>query len=679
MDWTDQEAGSLGRDLSRAARRALQAELDALPSSERLKRPPQGRWLNTRPDPVDFRDRAYHAGFLTLAPRLDPAAELADWPVRDQKWLPACTGMAVATAVDLMRLRTWSAGGRKGNQPEPVSARMLYEMGRANDEQMEDGLPGSSVRGVLRGFFHNGVCRDDEKLDSPDVPFWRFTIDRAKDARNVLLGVYARLNHVLLDYHAALNETGVIVVSARVHEGWATGGRLKDGRIQWDGSQQATGGHAFAVVGYTEDGFLIRNSWGPDWSRYPGQHDASGDGIALWSYDDWQRHVMDAWVLGLAVPAKHDPRSAGGYFQVSGFPRRVHSPTPLRIAINGHYLHLKDGRFARTGTYHNDPASVEETAKLLSESDNYDHLMFMVESGLDPLDVMIARTANAIQPLKDRRIYPVFVWWREDVFSLTAEILEDRAKRLETRSGGVPAISARLLANFARDFMPPVWRAFTGEAERCISGGDPTRGAGWNGVEPLIDGARRREKPLAVHFVAHGTGAVWLGALFDRLKDWTPPRGSGGRAALISTISLVAPVCPPEMFEGKLRRLWNTARENGRRRPVAIYTLSAELDASDEVGAYQGSFVELARRTFPAEDGSGGFLAVLGHAEEANRVANPERGAWRDDTMWFPVDCPDVGSACRSHRGLAHDPDVFSHIVWRILDSSGADHGALSR
>lgn len=37
-------------------------------------------------------------------------------------------------------------------------------------------------------------------------------------------------------------------------------------------------GHAIAVVGYTEDGFILENSWGPEWN---------GDGCVIFPYDEW--------------------------------------------------------------------------------------------------------------------------------------------------------------------------------------------------------------------------------------------------------------------------------------------------------------------------------------------------------------------------------------------------------
>ena len=45
-------------------------------------------------------------------------------------------------------------------------------------------------------------------------------VERARDARNVSLGAYYRLRPNLNTYHAALHETGAVLVSAELHDGW---------------------------------------------------------------------------------------------------------------------------------------------------------------------------------------------------------------------------------------------------------------------------------------------------------------------------------------------------------------------------------------------------------------------------------------------------------------------------
>lgn len=56
----------------------------------------------------------------------------------------------------------------------------------------------------------------------------------------------------------------------------------------WREKGESRGGHAVAVVGYNEKGFIIRNSWGYSWN---------GDGCVLYPYEDWGSH----WEIWTAV------------------------------------------------------------------------------------------------------------------------------------------------------------------------------------------------------------------------------------------------------------------------------------------------------------------------------------------------------------------------------------------
>jgi len=67
--------------------------------------------------------------------------------------------------------------------------------------------------------------------------------------------------------HAALNEVGILYASAGCHPGWDAGANAEPAEGEasiWVIPAEGTGalhpGHAFAIVGYTELGFLIQNS-----------------------------------------------------------------------------------------------------------------------------------------------------------------------------------------------------------------------------------------------------------------------------------------------------------------------------------------------------------------------------------------------------------------------------------
>ena len=54
-------------------------------------------------------------------------------------------------------------------------------------------------------------------------------------------------------------------------------------KAKW--SENILGGHALCVVGYTETGFILRNSWGTQWGDF---------GHTIYPYSDWGSHY-EAW------------------------------------------------------------------------------------------------------------------------------------------------------------------------------------------------------------------------------------------------------------------------------------------------------------------------------------------------------------------------------------------------
>ena len=89
-------------------------------------------------------------------------------------------------------------------------------------------------------------------------------------------------------------------MSANVHEGWDV--KAKQGVATHktlpviDASNKGLGGHAFALVGYNDIGFIVQNSWGGRWGA---------SGFAVLPYDDWIANGTDAWVMSLGAPVQN--------------------------------------------------------------------------------------------------------------------------------------------------------------------------------------------------------------------------------------------------------------------------------------------------------------------------------------------------------------------------------------
>ena len=116
----------------------------------------------------------------------------------------------------------------------------------------------------------------------------------------VHLGVYYRVDRQsVVDLQAAIFDSGAVYVSANVHAGWEVKpytGTIKHRTLPViEASVVGYGGHAFALVGYNEIGFIVQNSWGEKWAAR---------GFAVLPYEDWAVNGTDAWVMGLGAPVQ---------------------------------------------------------------------------------------------------------------------------------------------------------------------------------------------------------------------------------------------------------------------------------------------------------------------------------------------------------------------------------------
>jgi hypothetical protein len=191
-----------------------------------------------------------------------------------------------------------------------MSPFMLYSMARRYDEFPDSARPraegkerdeedtGSSLRGAMKGWYKHGVCRLDlwRGRDMPP-PATRPEHDWWLDAARRPLGAYYRVDtRSVTDMHVGLHDVGILYASVVCHSGWLEGRRAGRGKQIWTipraDVQPDDGGHAFAIVGYTREGFIIQNSWGTTWGTR---------GLAVLTYEDWAENAMDCWVAQLGV------------------------------------------------------------------------------------------------------------------------------------------------------------------------------------------------------------------------------------------------------------------------------------------------------------------------------------------------------------------------------------------
>lgn len=447
-----------------------------------------------RKDRADMRDLRYRPA-LVGAP--DEILKGPIMPVRSQGNEASCVGCALATVVDAQLLQ-------RGQGRGAVSARMLYEAAREHDEFLDFGVGGTSLRGAIKGFYNMGVCSEATAPYLAGQDDWSLSLDAAVEAGNITLGAFYRIDKRPVDTQLAVVEGGAALVSARIHSGW-----LKPVRGRIRQQAKAIGTHAFVIVGYDKNGFIVQNSWGKGWSNWKGH-----DGLAHWTYQDWSENVLDAWVLRISP---HAPNTLGleasrvDLDTSEGAAGQARSSKIRRSLILGHVAETEAGGILSTGKLGPGISSLRETAMYLARSSGKrtgpkkyrDILLILHDPFVDPDEP--AQTARAmIDIFKNAGIYPFHIFHGLDAArSFSAWMEAERAsaeeryrlgeRDLETwLSGRASAIGggiAGLLVNSARDAALP-------------------GGAIHDVISVLTSEFRPEEHPRRLHLAGFGLGAV---------------------------------------------------------------------------------------------------------------------------------------------------------------------------
>lgn len=595
------------------------------------------RKLNAIEDFPDLRDRFYEPPLIELESRLFPQAGLL---ILDQGTEGACTGFASAAALNILRHRQGSLTNGQGASP-----RMLYEMAKLHDEWEGTGYEGSSVRGAIKGFFHNGVCRE---LDAPYVPGetnWTLTVPQAKEARNVILGSYYRLRPVLVDYHAALKQAGVIVASASIHEGWTNPG---GGSGKIEKTTRSLGGHAFAIVGYDEEGFIIQNSWGPKWGNFAGV-----DGLGHWNYHDWAETVIDAWVMRLAVPTPKAFELTYRVARPAGASEKgnVSKHAPRRQDVIGHILHVDDGKLIEAGTYGTPLASIQETARLLHDGaakpDRYDHILFYAHGGVTDVVGAARRTSATRDGFKRNGIYPIHFLWETGLMEEILDILEGKMAARGGKVAGFQEAMDFLIEKLAAGIGRALWREMKADAARAFERN--TQSA--NAVRTLLGINNGLKKPYKIHLVGHSAGSNFVS---EFMRGWSrlAPKNSS-----VANCFVLGAACTVAQYERDLRG----ALDAGSLDHLTIYNLSEQRELDDSVGPYSKSLLYLVSQAFEEEAAA----PILGMEVHSRNLPKHKK-----QTLLYTAGADQTRTDAKSHGGYGTDLVTLNDILKVVLGKS---------
>jgi hypothetical protein len=623
-------------------------------------------------DPTDMRDLIYRPTLGLLPDRFlgaglhpDNAEYRQNLNIRNQGNAPSCVGESLAAVIDIQRIETYfKVGNPTGAKADvwPASGAMLYAMALEieSTDQGEECTEVYSLRSGLKGFYNTGVCTERTwgTLDTKVARFDEASVPAMREARNVTLGAYFRVQPFINDYHAALIEAGALYVSAELHDGWKT---PVDGMIApRGGNRHYSGGHAFVIVGYERRGFLVLNSWGPEWGGYAFGGSAPIKGIALWTYEDWAACVIDAWVLRLAAPTPDAFRftvGPQGTTLFGGEQIGLAAPSVRRLEVLGHYIHLDDGRHAATGSYPSSRQSLETTlAHLASDAKAAEtDIRLTIHGDVMPTHEVLARISRTHAADKAAGVHGLSLLWVNGLLSEASEALQPLFESALSIAKGNREDADRRIERMTR----PVGRALWRDARRaadCAAARDPDGDAAHalDGIVRLCINSGKR-----LHVVSEGAGILLLDALLRNGK------GRAGRemdlSGVLASITMVAPLITEANFNNSIGRFLRGWRKRTGRR-ATIFRAGDELDQRLSIGTYSRSWTDLVSRAFEDRPtrlvASHDFKGSLSGKPERRALATPQR--------------PD-GDLSTAH--VLEHKDVADHVAEEIRKSQAGSTG----
>jgi hypothetical protein len=469
----------------------------------------------------------------------------------------------------------------------------------------------------MKGWFHHGVCEEklwpyfDKKGEPnfvPPLPGWD------TDAARRPVGAYYRVTtESIADIQAAINEVGAVYVSSDVHKGWDFGAtkQMPLPIIPWQPGTKPDGGHAYALVGYDADGFIVQNSWGESWGYF---------GFAKMLYDDWLTNGDDAWVAVRGAPiraasptlilsttrtvassARH--LSAG---LVNGATAEA-TKTPLTshgwdaaTAVKHALILGNDGRPEQvTIDDENASAAVDRVSLefpeqwLASQKKGNRHIAIYQHGGLNGLSEGFIRTELLGPWFMQNGIYPIFVVWQSGYFdsivNIFADALGDLAGQARDRKSlsliqAITDARDRLLEVAAVPTARPVWSQMKQNAIAAS-----TEDGGMVQLAKNLAKLSKQFGDLKLHLVGHSAGAVGLGAFLSQMRS---------KKIAAETLSLYAPACTVRFA---LDNYVAAARDKViNPKKITIRTLSDTLELADSVGPYGRSLLYLVSRALEA-------------------------------------------------------------------------------
>lgn len=566
---------------------------------------------SVRPDALDFRDLEFRPNVgRAPAPVLWPDLRL---PVKNQGDTGACTGFSLSLVVEYLLRKA------KRDTATPISAFMLYSMARRYDDIAGfKADTGSSVRAGLKGWHKHGAAAESlwREFEMPPAQTdpKKVLQDWWLDAVRRPLGAYYRLDPAAMrDMHAAINEVGVLYVSAACPDSWDAGHEVKQPKrvpqgfgakgdaiftIPFQKARSDAGGHAFAVIGYNERGFLIQNSWGEDWGTR---------GLAILTYDDWLVNGWDCWVAQLGVrTAEHDAISRSTTLRIgSGKKVELSAADTLRNREIAPFIvnMANNGQLSNAGQFRTGKGDLEalvdvhlaQARKLWGLEGKPLDVCIYAHGGLVSESSAAAAAAQWVRKLYDRQVFPVFLMWETDFMSTLINRLEDLVRNVpRAAGGGLRSWIERKWNEGLERLAAPAGAQFWDEMKQ--NGQAISKGAKTADGKPLDEPGGRllykhfiqsaaKQQPVRFHLVGHSAGSIVHAHIIDELAKL------GER---FESLSLMAPAITQRLFDA----LVEPRIADGTIKRYQQFNLSELAEEDDSCGPYRRSLLWLVSESF---------------------------------------------------------------------------------
>lgn len=393
--------------------------------------------------------------------------------------------------------------------------------------------------------------------------------------------------------------------------------------IPFASAAKVTGGHAFALVGYTDKGFVVQNSWGVGWGW---------SGFAILSYADWVANGSDAWTVSLGVP-----------IVVSKSGTALRSPTAFAAASGGLNVALVGGSGALASPPTDKPywqphdeaaarkrmvvmgnnglavnrlvecAHAEQAVAQVTRHLALDffarhpqagggavkRVVLYAHGGLNSEEQSLARTRILAPYFEANGVYPIFITWKSGAGEIIKNILEDRAKEVGEEmpyaAGALDRLkeAAREVWDRAIEVLAQtvgVKSIWSEMKQNAMLGAQPGNALALMAQElaQLRLALAGNGQRLELHLVGHSAGAIVLGHLLDLFSAAATHQN-------LASCSLYAPACTVAFANRQYLPAVLVAKILPRAQ-FHMSVLSDRREQDDRVGPYQKSLLYLVSR-----------------------------------------------------------------------------------